>query len=163
MISCSAACNSPADPRFLCVPEIRAPPSRCPGWGCRGSDLQRASCWADWENASPSHPAPPSAHHRAALNEKKYTKEVESSGNGHPVKLKTCTALRSLFIYDLYDLILWSKCTQNARVLSFVLRPFELSTTPKALGSLFFFPLTGSHKHHRGDNNNQPKQEKWNL
>lgn len=62
--------NSPTDRRFLCVPEIHAPPSRCLVWGCRGSDLQRASCWADWATASPSHPAPPSAHHLAVLNVK---------------------------------------------------------------------------------------------
>lgn len=66
--------NSPTDRRFLCVPEIHAPPSRCLVWGCRGSDLQRASCWADWATASPSHPAPPSAHHLDVLNVKNKTR-----------------------------------------------------------------------------------------
>lgn len=63
-----AGCNSPTGQCFLDVPEIRAPPSRCPARGCRGSDPQRASCWADWATASPSHPAPPSAHRLALLN-----------------------------------------------------------------------------------------------
>lgn len=69
----------PADPRFLCVPEIRAPPSRCLGWGCRGSGLQRASCWAGWVTSGPSHPAPLSAHHLVLLHEKR----------GNPLQLKT--------------------------------------------------------------------------
>lgn len=75
MKSCSDWCNSPTDPRFLCVPGIHAPPSRCPGWGCRGSDLQRASCWADWATASPSRPAPPSAHHLDVLKKRKNKKQ----------------------------------------------------------------------------------------
>lgn len=45
--SCSARCNSPTDRRSPCVPEIHAPPARCPGSGCMGSDWERASCWAD--------------------------------------------------------------------------------------------------------------------
>lgn len=75
MKSCSDWCNSPTDPRFLCVPGIHAPPSRCLGWGCRGSDLQRASCWADWATANPSRPAPPSAHHLDVLKKRKNKKQ----------------------------------------------------------------------------------------
>lgn len=60
--------NSPTDLCFRGVREIHAPPSHCLARGCRGSGLQAASCWAGWETASPSRPAPPSAHRLAELH-----------------------------------------------------------------------------------------------
>lgn len=77
--------HSPADRRSHGVPGIHAPPARCLGWGCRDSDLQRASCWAGWVTASPPHPAPPSSHHLAVLQEK----SKRLSWKENPIKLIT--------------------------------------------------------------------------